>query len=153
VGMLENMERLKSRELDGMFEQYLRIRDAISEHRFLRLNTGGRGNGVVPRIYKWQSHLQTLNTTIQRSFVGGTSIFRTYLQPLGNVFQWLCSGQENFSSPLKMSPCCNFNSQKYVKDGGHPGNRKDGHHAFLQATDLRAKDFPRWDSSPCTWIT
>jgi len=40
VGMLENMERLKSRGLDGMFEQYLRIRDASSEHRFLRLNTG-----------------------------------------------------------------------------------------------------------------
>ena len=46
VGMLENMERLKSREFDGMFGQYLRIIDA---HRFLCLNTGGRGNGVVPK--------------------------------------------------------------------------------------------------------
>jgi hypothetical protein len=49
VGMVENMERLQSRELDGVFGQYLRIIDASSEHRFLRLNTGG--NGVVPRIY------------------------------------------------------------------------------------------------------
>ena len=43
VGMLENMarERLKSRELGGMFDPYLGIRNASSKHRFLRLNTGG----------------------------------------------------------------------------------------------------------------
>jgi hypothetical protein len=51
--MLENMERLNSRELDGMFEPCLRIRYASSEHRFLRLNTGGRGNGqpIFPGVY------------------------------------------------------------------------------------------------------
>jgi hypothetical protein len=37
------MERLKSREVDGVFYQYLRIINASSEHRFLCLNTGGRG--------------------------------------------------------------------------------------------------------------
>ena len=51
VGMLENMERLKSRELDGMFDPYLGIRNASSEHRFLRSNTGGSVNGVSPSRY------------------------------------------------------------------------------------------------------
>jgi hypothetical protein len=41
VWMLENMERLKSIEFKGIFDSYLAIRNASSEHRFLRLNTGG----------------------------------------------------------------------------------------------------------------
>jgi hypothetical protein len=45
AGMFENMERLKLRELDGVFYQYLRIRNAI-EHRFWRLSSGGRREAV-----------------------------------------------------------------------------------------------------------
>ena len=37
VGMLENMEKLKSREHDGVFYQYLRFKNGSSKHRFLRL--------------------------------------------------------------------------------------------------------------------
>ena len=42
VEVLEGMVRLESRELDGMFDPYLGIRNASSEHRFLRLNSGSR---------------------------------------------------------------------------------------------------------------
>ena len=45
VGMLENMERIKSRELDGG--------NVSSEHRFLRLNTGGRDKSCPPRSIRF----------------------------------------------------------------------------------------------------